>query len=89
MSNESSHASSVLSRGEIENACLLSSIPDEGCALSSLPAQLGLSPLLLNPIAEAIDPLVKAGWIQIETNNHLHLTEAGRTWLKGHCAHTY
>lgn len=83
MSNESRDQRSILSRGEIENLCLLSAIPDDGCATSDLPARLGLSPLLKAPVAEAIAPLVSAGWVQ-ESDGRVCLSQAGRAWLKEH-----
>lgn len=81
MSNESSDHRSLLSRGEIENACLLNAIPDEGCALRELPARLGLSPLLEEPVAEAMTPLINAGWVH-ELEGRVALTPTGRSWLQ-------
>ncbi|MBY0307971.1 MAG: hypothetical protein K2Q09_04440 [Phycisphaerales bacterium] len=81
MSSESTDQHTVLARGEIENACLLSAISDEGCSLSDLPARLGLSPLLKEPVSEAIAPLVSAGWVQ-ESDGRVSLSQAGRAWLK-------
>lgn len=72
---------SALPRGEIENLCLLSAIPDEGCGVDELPARLGLSPLLAEPVAEAIGPLVNAGWIQ-DLDGRVTVTSAGRIWVK-------
>jgi predicted transcriptional regulator len=69
------------SRGEIENLCLLSAIPDNGCALSELPTRLGLSPLLVEPVAEAIGQLIDAGWIH-ELDGGVRVTSEGRAWLK-------
>ncbi len=68
---------SRLSRGDIEDLCLLSAIPDEGCTLIELPNRLGLSPLLAETLSEAIDQLVNAGWIQ-EHDGRLTVTAAGR-----------
>ena len=81
MSNESSDHRSVLSRGEIESACLLNVIPDEGCALSELPARLGLSPLLEEPVAESMIPLINAGWVH-EAEGRVALSPTGRSWLQ-------
>lgn len=81
MSNESRDQRFVLSRGEIENACLLSAIPQDGCAWSELPARLGLSPLLEESVAEAVGPLVNGGWVQ-ESDGRITVSVAGREWLK-------
>lgn len=80
MNSESGDRRSVLSRGEVENACILSAISDEGCALSDLPARLGLSPLLGEPVKVAIAALVNAGWIQ-EADGSVSVTQSGRAWL--------
>jgi len=70
----------ALSRGDIENLCLLSAIPDEGCAVSELPGRLGLSPLLADSVAEAVTPLANSGWIQ-NLDGRVVLTTAGREWM--------
>jgi len=72
---------SALSRGEIENLCLLSAIPDEGSAVNELPGRLGLSPLLAEPVEAAMIPLVNAGWIQ-HLDGRVAVTAAGRAWVK-------
>lgn len=72
---------SALPRGEIENLCLLSAIPAEGCALGELSVRLGLSPLLAEPIAEAVMELKIAGWVQ-EADGRISATVTGRAWLK-------
>lgn len=81
MKTDSSDKRSVLSRGEIENACMLSAIPDEGCTFRDLSARLALSPLLEEPVAEAIAPLVNAGWVQ-ESDGRVSVSQTGRAWLK-------
>ena len=81
MNRKPGESQSAPSRGEIENLCLLSAIPDEGCALSELPVLMGLSPLLEEPVAEAIVPLVNAGWVQ-EVDRCVSVSAAGRAWLE-------
>lgn len=82
MNDELGDTRSLRPRGEIENLCILSAIPEEGCALPDLPARLGLSLLLQGPIAEAILPMVNAGWVQITSGDQVHLTDVGREKLK-------
>lgn len=81
MTSQPGEPRSVLSRGEIENLCVLSAIPDDGCTLSELPARLGLSPLLEEPVTEAMAPLVNGGWVQ-ESDGRVSATPSGRAWLK-------
>lgn len=80
MTSQSDEDRSGISRGEIENLCVLSAIPENGCTLTELPARLGLSPLLLEPIAQAVDPLISTGWVEV-TDDHVSLTSEGRKWL--------
>ena len=69
-----------LGRGDIESLCLLGAIPKSGCTLSELSARLGLSPLLAESVAEAIAPLINAGWIH-ESDDRMYVTAAGHAWL--------
>lgn len=81
MSNQSSEGRAGFSRGEIENMCLLSAVPEDGCAVSELPSRLGLSPLLMEPVAEGLVPLINAGWL-LESDDRVSVTPSGRAWLK-------
>lgn len=79
---ESSDADRVaVSRGAIENICMIHAIPTDGCSVNELPALLGLSPLLAEAVAEAIAPMVDAGWVQIQ-EGHLAIMAAGRAWVE-------
>ena len=71
----------AVSRGEIENLCMIHAIPADGCRVDELPGLLGLSPLLAEAVAEAIVSMVNAGWIR-EHDNRLEVTPAGHAWLK-------
>ena len=81
MTSQPGDRRSAFSRGEIENLCLLSAIPQNGCALSELPVLLGLSPQLKEPVAEAITPLINAGWLR-EIDGRLTVSPEGRAWVK-------
>ncbi len=80
MSSESNEERAVFTRGGIENLCLLSAIPDEGCAIGDLSVLLGLSPHLKESVAEAIGPLIETGWVQ-ESDDRVAVSSAGRAWL--------
>ncbi len=75
----------ALPRGEIEELCLMSAIPDEGCTLDELPIRLGLSPQLADAVKEAIVKLVNAGRIQ-ELDGRVAVTVEGKSWVKEHKA---
>lgn len=75
----------TLSRGDIENLCIVSAIPDDGCAWRDLAARLGLSPLVVASIAEAMVHLIAAGWIQ-NLDGRVEVTGPGRTWAEGRVA---
>ena len=72
---------SALSRGEIEELCLLSVIPDEGCTVNELTSRLGLSLLLAEAVKEATVKLANAGWVQ-ELDGRVTITAEGKAWAK-------
>ena len=69
-----------ISRAEIEALCLLDAVGDRGCSISDLPARLGFSSLLSQPVNEAIEPLVASGWIE-RRRDTVALTDAGHRHL--------
>lgn len=81
MTSDSGERRSAPSRGEIECLCVLSAISDDGLEVKELPVRLGLSPLLVKPVSEALAPLVNAGWVQDSDGRH-SITQPGREWLK-------
>ena len=74
---------SALPRGKIEELCLLSAIPDEGCAVDELPNRLGLSPLLAGAVEKASVGLLNAGLIQA-LDGRVAVTAEGKAWVEDH-----
>lgn len=81
--NSTSHPSSEqprLSRAEIETLCLLTAVGSAGCSLAQLPARLGLSPMLEDPLSAATRPLVDTGLLAIDGDRFL-VTQRGADLL--------
>ena len=72
-----------LPRSEIESLCILYAISSQGCDLSDLPAKLGISPALTDPVAEAVLQLASVGLVEV-LNVRAELTAEGKAWLKQH-----
>jgi DNA-binding IclR family transcriptional regulator len=69
-----------VTRGEIENLCILHAVGDQGCPLGELPERLGLSPTLVVAVAESLTGLLGMGWLTREDET-VTQTEEGRAWL--------
>ena len=70
----------ALSRADIEIICMLAAISPSGCAVSELPARLGLAPALLDPVTQAVDELATRNLVTRQ-GERLALTDAGRERL--------
>jgi hypothetical protein len=70
----------ALSRADIEIICMLAAISPSGCAVSELPARLGLAPALLDPVTQAVDELAMRNLVTRQ-GERLALTDSGRERL--------
>lgn len=76
----------MLSREEIESACMLSVLAEKEVTVDRLTAALGFAPGLVTVVGRALELLVSKGWVD-RRESGVVATSAGRAWLTDRLAH--